>query len=890
MKIFKYKGLGVSLFIAIWFASSSASALDISLSPGDDIQNAIDQVVASGGGTVSLASGTYILPASIEMSSNVTLQGAGNTTRLELPLDATYPMIIDDGTEPCNNMTVRNMLLDGNIPESKVSHNFEYTTDPQNPCLGILFDAGTEATYHTNVIIENLEIHNTVDACHIKGVRGGYIDNVYFHHNGIFFWPGHNAYLRRCIDYTVKNSIFEASYNGSGVNCSWSKNLLFSNCQVIASGGRGIRNAASEGFVIHDCIITDCGSEGIIANAEQSITTSKVDFRRNCISGCNTGMTGGASGVAFDNNVFNSGTNYSLGSAILQSGNTSSSSLSCTDQIVAWDSVKVSAAFDDENPKQVIVEIAENIAANDSYEGLSLKVDGADAEIADITLLSSTQLSITLVNDVTSDQVLTLSYAESGNIQTVSGVLKAFTDLSVVNNSASLIIQVESTSVDVNGEFVTLKFDKLIGTIHDQSDNFSFIINGETVGTTMTYPGDSTINIYPESKIYLDDVLTVSYSPGDYAYVSATDNSKLLAFSGLSLDNVSTLDLHAIPGKIEAEDYESQSGIELENCSEGGQNIAYINTDDWAEYKVEVFADTTYQALFRLATKNDSCSITVYVDGNQKGIVSVPNTGDWQGYQSSSVDMKLSSGVHMIKIVFTGSFNVNWMDFSETAPGNEANSYYRIEAEDYVANSGTSVEDCSDIDGGQDVGSIRDGNWLMYSDVDLTDAVGLDMRLASTTTGSTVEVRLGSITGEVIASLDVPTTGGWQTWETVSAELDSIGGIYDIYLVFGSTGSWVCNVNWFQFSYSTVSTSIPVSYRIDDNSLSFSPNPVQDELTVEDTYNSQLAIFNISGQKVYDEFVTDYTHRISTAGLKPGIYFLQQSNENGYKMGKFLKE
>lgn len=877
------------IIILSLFYISNANALDIDIAPGDDIQDAIDQVVASGGGTVTLASGTYILSASIEMSSNVTLQGAGNTTRLELPLDATYPMIIDDGTEPCNNMTVRNMLLDGNIPESKVSHDSEYTTDPQNPCLGILFDAGTEATYHTNVVIENLEIHNTVDACHIKGIRGGYIDNVYFHHNGIFFWPGHNAYLRRCIDYTVKNSRFEASYNGSGVNCSWSKNLLFSKCKVISSTGRGIRNAASEGFVVHDCIIVDCGDQGIIANTEGGITTTTIDFRRNCVSGCNTGITGGTSGIAYDNNSFDNGTNYSLGSNVVESGNTSNSNQSCADQIAEWDSVKVTAVFNDETPNQILVSVAENIVANDSYTGFSVSVDGITAEITEIYLVNATQLSITLANDITNDNALTLSYS-SGNVQTVSALLTDFSDLSITNNSTSLIMVIESTTVDASGEFVTFKFDKLVGTIHDQSDNFLFTINDKTVTTEMTFAGDSTINVYPSGKIYLGDDVTVSYSPGDFARITATDNSELKTFSSLFLVNSSTLDLHVIPGKIESEDYESQEGVQLEDCDEGGQNLAYIATGDWAEYKIEVLTDTTYKAAFRVSTNNEDCEITIYVDGNQKGIVTVPKTGGWQSYQTSSVDMKLSSGQHTIKILFTGSFNVNWMEFTETAPGNEADAYFKIEAEDFDANSGTSVEDCSDTDGGEDVGSITNDNWLMFTDVDLTGAAGIEMRLATSKSSNSIEVRLGSQTGTLIGTVDVPNTGGWQTWETASADLLSVDGTYDVYLVFKTSGSWVCNINWFQLSYTSTPTSIPVSTFSDDTKISLFPNPVQDLLTIEDTYNSQLEIFNISGQKVFDEFVTDDKYSLSTSELKPGIYFLQLKNETGCKSANFLKE
>ena len=57
--------------------SSQLNAADQSVSEGGDIQAAIDSVASSGGGTVSLASGTYMLSSSIKMKSNVTLEGVG---------------------------------------------------------------------------------------------------------------------------------------------------------------------------------------------------------------------------------------------------------------------------------------------------------------------------------------------------------------------------------------------------------------------------------------------------------------------------------------------------------------------------------------------------------------------------------------------------------------------------------------------------------------------------------------------------------------------------------------------------------------------------------------------------------------------------------------------
>lgn len=47
-----------------------------------------------------------------------------------------------------------------------------------------------------------------------------------------------------------------------------------------------------------------------------------------------------------------------------------------------------------------------------------------------------------------------------------------------------------------------------------------------------------------------------------------------------------------------------------------------------------------------------------------------------------------------------------------------------------------------------------------------------------------MEVRLDAVDGELIANLEVPLTGGSDRWELVSAEIDGVTGLHDVYFVF----------------------------------------------------------------------------------------------------------
>ncbi|MEU6271937.1 beta-1,3-glucanase family protein [Streptomyces populi] len=134
-------------------------------------------------------------------------------------------------------------------------------------------------------------------------------------------------------------------------------------------------------------------------------------------------------------------------------------------------------------------------------------------------------------------------------------------------------------------------------------------------------------------------------------------------------------------------------------------------------------------------------------------------------------------------------------------------AYSTIQAESYSAQSGTTTESCSDTGGGSDVGYIANGDWLKFSSVDFGSASPKQFkaRLASGAAAGVsgaVQVRLDSTTGTKIAEINFANSGGWQTWQTVPANIvASATGVHDVYLVFSSgSGADFTNINWFTFT------------------------------------------------------------------------------------------
>ena len=127
------------------------------------------------------------------------------------------------------------------------------------------------------------------------------------------------------------------------------------------------------------------------------------------------------------------------------------------------------------------------------------------------------------------------------------------------------------------------------------------------------------------------------------------------------------------------------------------------------------------------------------------------------------------------------------------------NPFVRQEAETMAWGSGIETEPSSD--GGMNVGWIENGDYIKVRGVAFgAGASSVNVRVASGTSGGRIEWRLDSATGTLIGTCDVPGTGGWQTWTTVTCPVSGATGTHDLYLRFAGGGGYLFNVNWWQFT------------------------------------------------------------------------------------------
>lgn len=123
-----------------------------------------------------------------------------------------------------------------------------------------------------------------------------------------------------------------------------------------------------------------------------------------------------------------------------------------------------------------------------------------------------------------------------------------------------------------------------------------------------------------------------------------------------------------IPGRLEAEDWCAQSGVQTENTSDSGSglNVGWIDSGDWMEYLINVQNNGAYQVDFRVAAAGTaSKSFNVLLDGSVLETVTFNGTGGWQNWITESASINLTQGEHTLRIeAQTDGFNMNYLDFS----------------------------------------------------------------------------------------------------------------------------------------------------------------------------------------------------------------------------------
>ncbi|MBO9703474.1 MAG: carbohydrate-binding protein [Sporocytophaga sp.] len=198
-----------------------------------------------------------------------------------------------------------------------------------------------------------------------------------------------------------------------------------------------------------------------------------------------------------------------------------------------------------------------------------------------------------------------------------------------------------------------------------------------------------------------------------------------------------------------------------------------------------------------------------------------------------------------------------------------------------LRNDEVDIEATQDVEGIYNVGYILKDEWLEYTvNVVAQGNYDLDVRLAADGEGKTLHIEMDGV--NVTGQINVPNTGGWQTWQTVTLNNISLaGGEHIMRIAFDSD---YMNLNYVEFK--DVITGIDEN---ESSAIAVYPNPFTDAgLQINNVEDFNYKITDISGMLI--ESGNGRGGYNVGKNLSDGLYFLIVENNSDVTVYKIVKK
>ncbi|TQS28361.1 carbohydrate-binding protein [Microbispora sp. KK1-11] len=248
------------------------------------------------------------------------------------------------------------------------------------------------------------------------------------------------------------------------------------------------------------------------------------------------------------------------------------------------------------------------------------------------------------------------------------------------------------------------------------------------------------------------------------------------------------------PRHRQAEHFGAQQGVQTADHggAEGGKTVGFTDDGDWISFQPYTLGNAT-KITARVSSGGPGGRIEVRAGsatGTLLGSVTVPSTGGWDTFVDATAALSgAPTGTTTLYLVFRGvTGQGNLLDLDAFTFDASTSTSQTVEGEAYTSQSGVQPADHAGASGGKTVGYIDNGDWAGYSSIGTAGAKGFSARVSSAGAGGTIQVRSGSATGTLLGSVNVPVTGSWDTFTTVSTTLTgSASG--PLFLVFTGSGT-----------------------------------------------------------------------------------------------------
>ena len=203
----------------------------------------------------------------------------------------------------------------------------------------------------------------------------------------------------------------------------------------------------------------------------------------------------------------------------------------------------------------------------------------------------------------------------------------------------------------------------------------------------------------------------------------------------------------------------------------------------------------------------------------------------------------------------------NELDTRHRIPG-------KLQAEDYIEMVGVELEDCDDIGGGFNIGYLNPGDYLDYLiNVEKEGEYILDLRVASQYRSGEIAFYLVDDGSEqFLQEVQLPVTGGWQTWQTTTTSIMLPEGYYTLRIKI-LTGDF--NLNWLDFK----NLILGFNEELSGVESAFYPNPATNCIVISNALYKHYRLINLQGEIIETGSISA-NGRIILDQVMPGHYFI----------------
>ncbi|UBM60721.1 carbohydrate-binding protein [Marinilongibacter aquaticus] len=270
-----------------------------------------------------------------------------------------------------------------------------------------------------------------------------------------------------------------------------------------------------------------------------------------------------------------------------------------------------------------------------------------------------------------------------------------------------------------------------------------------------------------------------------------------------------------IPSRIQIENNTNTNVASGSTTSDvdGGLEYGWLNTGAWAEFSVSVPTSGIYLLNLRVTNGfSDNATVGISSSGNSIASIPIPRTGGMSSWKTVPTLVVLPAGNQTLRLDVTqGVISLNWFECIK----NPLDITSQIEAEDFAVAGNIGTESTADTGGGLNVSNIDDDDWMDYHvNAASSNVYTFSFRVANAYGYG--EIELMNSSSQVLGSVNVPQTGGWQNWQTIQTTANLPAG-EQVLRIHAKRGAF--NLNWF--------SAVEGQVEKDSSFISFDPLPMR---------------------------------------------------------------